>query len=251
MYGPVPSNLCVGSGKVCLYLQYSVTSYCNAKLTQIPGITIRELFGDYCEGDSFHHDEYIAKLASELKIEASEQNESQRSNHTVRDDRRVSPPTAPENPLGAPVPMSSFHSSQATTDSLPNASYAEDTTAQSEGQFLGRRKQIIDLTLSEPDSSPVHAKAVLPMSKKRAYDDFAKRSPRAVSPTNIQVAVEDDSENTGQFVDSQESSISAWRLDTRQDAFNAMLNQSTSCGWNGLLSTTNNHAHVEEELGET
>lgn len=88
------------------------------------------------------------------------------------------------------------------------------------------------------------------MLRKRTYDDFSKQSPRAVSPPSIQKTVEDTSESTDQLIDSQESSISTWRLDTRRDAFNAMLDQSSPGGWAGLLSTTNNHAHAEEELGE-
>lgn len=89
------------------------------------------------------------------------------------------------------------------------------------------------------------------MQGKRTFEEFAKPAPGAVGPSSTQEAPDDNLEETGHLLDSQDSFISAWRLETRRNAFNAILSHSSSGSWAGLLSTTNNHAHPEEELGET
>lgn len=103
-------------------------------------------------------------------------------------------------------------------------------------QSLNQRKQVIDLTLSESDSSQGHKSAVLPRPRKRSYADFDDQHLGEVSHQETEE-------------DSQESSISTW-TETRRSAYDAMLNQSGGSGWAGLLSTSNNHTRPEEELGE-
>lgn len=102
--------------------------------------------------------------------------------------------------------------------------------------LLIQRKQVIDLTLSESDSSQGHKNAVPPTPRKRSYADFDDQYLGEVSHQETRE-------------DSQESSISNW-TETRRGAHNAMLNQLGASGWAGLLSTSNNHTYPEEELGE-
>lgn len=73
---------------------------------------------------------------------------------------------------------------------------------------------------------------VIPIPRKRSYADFDDRH-----------LGEEASE------ESQENSMSNW-TEARRVAHNAMLNQPGASAWAGLLSTTNNHTHPEEELGE-
>lgn len=188
----------------------------------------------------------MSKLAATLDLEDSQQHESQTSTESMHDERHTVLTTAPEFSVGAPDATTKRPSSQASTASPPITLRAEERTAENDEQSPNRA-QVIDLTL---DSSQDDRKATLPVPGKRTFEDFAKKPLGSVSPPTIEEASEDSLEKTGHLLDSQESSISHWRLEIRRDAFNAVMSPSSSDGWAGLLSTTNNHAHPEEEIGE-
>lgn len=70
------------------------------------------------------------------------------------------------------------------------------------------------------------------------------------TPERVTQEVETAHGDDRHLLDSQESSISAGALETRRTAFDFMLRSSNPVPWDGLLSTSNNHSHVEPELGE-
>lgn len=109
---------------------------------------------------------------------------------------------------------------------------------------------MIDLTLEGSDASQDTAKR-MKVPNKRNFEDFNDEGDivqRGTPETEGQE--EETAQDDRHLLDSRESSISARALKTRRTAFGFMLQSSNPAPWNGLLSTTNNHSHVESELGE-
>lgn len=101
-------------------------------------------------------------------------------------------------------------------------------------QSTGPRNQGIDLTVSsEPDSSQGNAEEILSATGKRTHEDFASPSRELEFPA---------SPGDPKF---------NWRSRIRQTVYNGLRGESSSFEWEGLLSSSNNHAQLEEELGET
>lgn len=213
----------------------------------LPGTTIEGLFGEYCTGNMFHHDEYMIQWATTTNMEESQQQQSQTSTESALDGegRHLG-----ESDLTEPQRLSAIEhmeSSQATASVLPSSPPETADRPEIRGA-AGSREHVIDLTL---DSDDIHAPEVRsrPSSpSKRTYEDFAHEEPPVDRNGNDESTAGED---TSHLVDSQESSISAQRLETRRNAFNAMIGvTSDDDAWNGLLSTTNNHTELERELGE-
>lgn len=212
------------------------------------GITIKGLFGGYCTGNEFHHDEYMAQLAASLTVNGLDHHQSQSSNESAAGDDSHIPafrkPTASKKALR---PDQTLHCSQETAASLSSIHCNIEDDAQ-RCQPADNQLQIIDLTLDSDVShnAPVHRETL--SLGKRAYGEFADRQHISDNDDgNDKLAIED----TSHLIDSQGSSLSARRLETRRNAFNAMIGDASVISvWDGLLSTTNNHTHPESELGE-
>lgn len=213
------------------------------------GITIKELFGEYCSGNVYHHDEYMTELAERLAINDSEHHQSQTSVDSAAGDDRLTPtiPVPTTSVMEVLPPNDAMNSSQATTASLPSV----DREVQNEctrHERVDGQQRIIDLTFDSEASQNAGVRSETPSSSKRPYDECAEEQQNSM---NNDRAGESTTEDINFLVSSQGSSLSARSLESRRNAFNAMLGGSSiHYTWNGLLSTTNNHTHPESELGE-
>lgn len=151
-------------------------------------------------------------------------------------------------PGEAPELTEKVSSSQVTTASLQNDIHVGEISSESHGKSDPRR-QTIDLTPTGSDDSqnttPRHKSLSV---GKRTFKDFSTASFGEIQKAVENTIEEDDFKSTEHLLDSQESSVSAWALETRRTAFNAMFGNAAE--WAGLLSTTNNHTNPERELGE-
>lgn len=270
------------------------------------------LFGEYCAGNTFSHDEHMTQLAAAIDIEASQQPQSQTSVESAADDERhrmevhdygaaeqLPAPDLPDSSqtnqsllpqpvtgdssqrqhLGSRENSQRLSSSQTKSSLLPSslpqdsshrhhpvprndspllvssqatASLSPSPTLDGSSQLrnLVPGHYVIDLTHDSSDIEvpPVQRRPSSP--NKRTYEDFTEYE--EVSRDEGQVSdIMTNEDETSHLVDSQESAVSSWRLETRRNAFNAVLGIAPDqYAWNGLLSTTNNHTDPERELGE-
>lgn len=215
-----------------------------SQLTNALGITVKALFGDCCTSDLFDHDEHMVRLAASLNIGESEHPQSQTSAESVLIGERRAPDMQHQTDCGEVLaPIGNINSSQATTASL---SAAEPLAHRSRQTHV---RPVIDLTFEDHADSQriLHNHRTL-IPGKRSFDHFTEHE--EPHEDVYQGPGHDSCEDIGHLLDSQGSSISARAMETRQTAFNAMIDGSCMSGWNGLLSTTNNHTHLETELGE-
>lgn len=218
-------------------------SYISA-LTSGAGITIDGLFGEYCSGNTFDHDKHMSEMTAALKVE--EQHESQATTESHRHSSPV---------LGRSSPIPSNDAEQVRGHPRSNCySQATIVSPYNDGgrsvhnNIAGERRQVIDFTLEGSDAS--HGTVSTPMiSTKRNFEDFSEDDYPLIGGS-LETAGTKEEVAVGDLFDSQESSISDLALETRRAAFEAVLQSSSPAPWNGLLSTTNNHSHLEDELGE-
>lgn len=227
------------------------------ELTLALGITIEALFGEHCSGNAFEHDQYMAQLASELDIDDMEQHETQISAESRIQSSPVAGMSSPvigalspalqSNHEQAPVPDERAVPSQATTASVTHEHH-DNRNDPHDNDCTNRQHQVIDLTLEETESSQDTAtQDTRSQLLKRNFESFIEGS----EPIHrAQSRGETTDEDNSHLLDSQQTSISAHALETRQTAFNSVLHESNPDRWEGLLCTTNNHTHEENELGE-
>lgn len=226
------------------------------ELTLALGITIEGLFGEYCSGNAFDHDQHMAQLASELHIEDMEQHETQ-----ISAESRIqsSPAIGMSSPVAralSPALQSNHEQvsrrderavpSQATTASVTHENH-DNRNDSHDNDCTSRQYQVIDLTLEESESSQnASTQDTRSQLLKRNFESFMEGSePKQRAQSRVETTDEDNSH----LLDSQETSISARALETRRTAFNSVLHESNPDRWDGLLCTTNNHTHEESELG--
>ncbi|ROW03119.1 hypothetical protein VMCG_05828 [Cytospora schulzeri] len=209
------------------------------------GITIDGLFGEYCSGNTFDHDKHMAEVAAVLKLE--EQHESQATTESHRQSSPVCGQSSPILSNSDEVPLHSHRTgpSQATTAPFHcgDRSQESDTTDE--------KQQVIDLTFEGSDASQDTLTRAIARNK-RNFEEFNTRRDTVQIGTPEKVGLQEDATHGDDrhLFDSQDSSLSARTIETRQTAFDAMLHSSISIQWDGLLSTTNNHSHPESELGD-
>lgn len=237
----------IKQGETLCSLPAIIISFVSLTISK-PGTTIEGLFGEYCTGNDFQHDEYMVQLAARMPVDDSEHQHSQTSVESVAGEQRqtahVPISEAPRDPL---PPNKTLTSSQATTASLPSVHNGNEDGS-SIREPADSKQQIIDLTLESDASQEALGHRDNSNASKRLYEEYAEKQPTFVQEDRNG---ESTNEDTSIRVDSQSSSISARRLETRRNAFNAMFAESSvNSIWNGLLSTTNNHTHPESELGE-
>lgn len=213
------------------------------------GITIKGLFGEYCTGNVFHHDEFMTHMAVSMAAGSTELHQSQTSVDSSTGDDRLTPPL-PNSAfmLKEALPQNdALNSSQVTTTSLPSA----NLEVQDESRIRGSandHQQTIDLTLDSDSSQNALACRGISSLGKRPYEERVEKQETSMTGDRDD---ESTTEDTTFLVNSQGSSVSARSLETRRNAFNAMLGGSAVDHiWSGLISTTNNHTHSESELGE-
>ncbi|KAI1499947.1 beta-lactamase-like protein [Biscogniauxia marginata] len=189
------------------------------------GLTIRRLFGDCCSGDLFEHDQLIERM---VKAQSSllggkheeDDTDSQQTNAT-------STPT-----LTSPI--------------VPSIGSSKTISG---GRKVGDNVSPVPLPLST-DMPQIPPPGSSGQRKKRNYDSF-----KADSNKNAKVVQDDDDVSTASDTedDSQASALSVQAYETRQRAFRAACSNARgeSGAWAaiGLISTTDHHSFVEEELG--
>lgn len=220
------------------------------ELTPGTGLTIAGLFGEYCTGYKFDHDGQMAELAAFLKVE--EQHVSQ----ATSDSNRQSSSLLEQS---SPIPTNVTDK----TSLYPQRNYRGYTTIASvqsgirgseirpqESDTAGQQQQVTDLTLEHSDTEHGTGMQRKHISNKRSFGDFNEDDPSQLDiPEKLASGHESANEDDSHLFDSQDSSISARALETRQIAFDAMIESSNPTTWGGLLSTTNNHTHDDFELG--
>lgn len=240
--------LCDGSSNVrdC-FVPYSVVFFISLIALE-SGITIEGLFGEYCTGNEYHHDVYMAQLAAKLPIDDSEHHQSQTSLESAasEDSQRL-----PRRDFAASGGLLSHnetsHSNQVTTALLPIV-HGEIVDEPTTNRLANSQQQTIDLTHDAYADRNALFNRETSMLIKRPYSNFAGERQSTMDCRGTESTIED---STSHLIDSQGSSISERRLETRRDAFNAMMGDpSIHHTWNGLLSTTNNHTRPDSELGE-
>lgn len=208
-----------------------------SRLIPATGITIDRLFGEYCSGNTFDHDKHMAEVTAVLGLE--EQHESQANTESLRQSSPV-----PSN-TDEVTPLSHCKGTRHATASIhyQASSQEVDTT--------GQQQEVLDLTLEGSDSSQDTMLRAM-TTNKRHFEDFNNEGDiiRPGIPEKVAPEAEVTDEDNWHLFDSQESSISDRALETRRMAFEAMLQSSNPALRDGLLSTTNNHSHLEPELGE-
>ncbi|KAF3761732.1 hypothetical protein M406DRAFT_49934 [Cryphonectria parasitica EP155] len=96
------------------------------------GITIQRLFGDYCTGEVFHHDEYMAELAATLDI-----GEPEHSSQTTTDSG-----AGQETVPGHAGPKDKYHS-QETSSPHPSAVDLTEQRTRAPGHLLDSQESSI------------------------------------------------------------------------------------------------------------
>ncbi|KAH8881356.1 hypothetical protein GQ53DRAFT_513411 [Thozetella sp. PMI_491] len=175
------------------------------------GTSIRSLFGSYCAGESFRHDDEMEKYVAETRqLERSE-------------------------------------------DTLSTAT-SEDTPMHNEPMPLATRS----ISLGMASSPPVAAMA----PGEGGSQTHANGSPNFFGAPEIHFAEAPDDEDripaegygaAEALADSQSSTLSEHALDIRATSYRAVLeNARGNAEFHqiGLISTTDHHSNVEEELGE-
>lgn len=187
----------------------------------------------------------MTQLAATMNMEESQQHQSQTSVESAADEERRPLEAHKSKDIERSEGLGHVDSSQATA-SLPSSALLENGDQPRNGESAANSQHVIDLTLGSNDIPPPAVQSSHSSPTKRTYEDFAEfptEDDRDGASTT-----EDDASH---LVDSQESLLSARRLETRRNAFNAMMGIAPAhFAWNGLLSTTNNHIHPESELGE-
>ncbi|KUI56090.1 hypothetical protein VP1G_03466 [Cytospora mali] len=217
------------------------------------GITIDGLFGEYCSGATFDHDKHMAKVAEVLKVEEHHESQATTDSH-----RQSSPIFGHSSPIPSKetdrVPLQSQNkgSNQESTASNHSVLLTDDGRPQVV-DMTGQQEGVIDLTTEGSDNShDTLTQQRRTFLNKRDFQDFNEEEDPARTGSRTGTSPEEEAAggDDRHLVDSQESSISARALEARRIAFDAMLQSSSSTPWDGLLSTTNNHTHLEPELGE-
>lgn len=175
-------------------------------------ITVGRLFAPYCSGVTFRHDDAMRERFGHCTNNANPSLESQITVSSASHDTRFSQDSVND-------PASDHHSQPL---SLPTQEYHPGSAASPElgvqaDEVEAHEPQAWDLEMAEP------------IDELAALDSF--------HPTGL--------------IDSQNPTISELALETRLQAFQALLKkaQGKAGAEIGLMSTTDNHSKLEEELG--
>lgn len=209
------------------------------------GITIDGLFGEYCSGNTFDHDKHMAEVAAVMKLE-----EQQESQATTDSHRQSSPVLGQSSPIPNNTDETPLHLNRTGPNKASTAPFHCGASFQ-DSDPTGEQQQVIDLTFEGSGASPDTVTTTM-VGNKRKHEEFNDEGDivQRGTPERVAQEVETAHGDDRHLLDSQESSISAGALEMRRTAFEFMLRSSNPVPWDGLLSTTNNHSHVESELGE-
>lgn len=225
---------------------------CDPRLTRAAGITIKGLFGKYCTDDVFQHDEHMVQLEPTPEIEASRQHECRTPAESEVSEEILASGAQPRTQRKrAPAADDNVNSSQVSTVSLPSvAPELSDNSRDHEAD--GSSRSIIDLTIERRGSSQEVAIQAKSVSNKRSLGEFLEQDMHVLeaNPLGGTISEKQCGGDPMRPFASQESSASAHALESRRIAFNSVMDASSMHGWPGLLSTTDNHTHLESELGE-
>lgn len=222
---------------------------CDAGLTRTAGITIKGLFGKYCTGDVFQHDEHMVHLDPAPGIEPSKPHEIRASAESEVGEEIIASGAQHRAPREeAPAADDNVNFSKVSTMSQPSAAPGPSNSFQ-DHEPDGSSRSMIDLTLDRSGSSQEMVIQPSSVSNKRSFGEFLDQGVHALerNPSGIISDKEDGGDAMRRYA-SQESSASAHALEKRQIAYDSMMDASST--WPGLLSTTDNHTHLESELGE-
>ncbi|KAI0133730.1 hypothetical protein BJ170DRAFT_715874 [Xylariales sp. AK1849] len=197
------------------------------------GITMRSLFGDCCSGSVFEHDLLVQEVAKEQLVDRPQREEE--ANASGEDSQRTASFLEPSSPL---VP---------STDPLEPEHEAKVMEEHSPTQYVSSRKSVpaadvISISSSDSSSSTEMDPSEEPqLPSKRSFQVFSENETQNQDPG-------DDPEMQG---DSQASALSARAYETRQRAFRTADENGEGRNWGSinLLSTTDHHSSMDEELG--
>jgi len=164
------------------------------------GVSVQNLFGKFCSGQVFRHDDLIEQTRRNL---ASVRNDEETQNTTI-----------------------------STASSAP-AALGQSSAAPGEDPELLPEVVEVQLGNTEPHNQ--------------------EDPPEAAQARTVSTQDQDSDQYDDIFIqDSQDSNISEYALEIRQNAFQAILqNLATNAGHEiSLLSTRDNHSTVEFDLGE-
>ncbi|KAI0904722.1 artemis protein [Ustulina deusta] len=173
------------------------------------GWSISGLFSDCCSGDTFEYDTILDHRAKELATSRRDAEQGHGSQQTANSPSRESSPVL--------HPAESSHVSN-TTKSVSNSST----------RSRGERQQEPGSVSLDPATGELH---------ERDYDSFLDS-----------IDLDDELDLQG---DSQTSNISDRTYATRRMAFDTAIANINGDSWGtiGLISTTDNHTSLDEELG--
>lgn len=191
----------------------------------------------------------MAQLAATMNTEESQQQQSQTSVESTADEERQPSEFRRSGEIEKPPDFDHTEYSQITTSPLLSPTVRHEGQARSRAAVV--HNQDVTALRLESDNIPASGPPQRPSRAcKRSYEEFAAPKEKLTGDEHGagESTAEDD---TSHPLDSQESALSARRLEVRRNAFSVM-NGATSGQhvWTGLLSTTGNHTHLEIELGE-
>lgn len=194
------------------------------------GITMRERFGAYCRGNSFEHDQLLVRLSTpELHTRGEAANESQETAATSPGES--SSPVHPPNrwPHGTDV--------EGRPTLAPEARQAMPMTTEATRIKLTTEHEQCDAPVRMLPTKRLHS---FVEREEQVDDDNDMNRRRGRMTTDLQV-------------DSQASTLSDRAYETRLDAFRTTILNCEGADWRsiGLISTTDNHSTLDEELGSS
>ncbi|RYO92940.1 hypothetical protein DL763_004524 [Monosporascus cannonballus] len=188
------------------------------------GITIRDLFGDCCSGDTFAHDVLTENMRESLGRGGGNSNDSNDTRRTL-----------------SSLPVASSLVQISTDSSEPEGSVVNSKTR--DATSCDTHHEPVEEDVSQPEQKLAKKKTPQgpqwPM--KRTYEEFRECQEDLIST--------DEPDLQG---DSQASELSAHTRETRLSAFRAAEAMMNGGEWSpiGLISTTDHHTVPEKELGD-
>lgn len=193
------------------------------------GIRIRKLFGDYCSGDRFEHDLLMDELVKErgkthkiLQGQVDGETQHTASSGHLRSNPVLSRPQTPEPKL---------------TCSTDGANTGAPLLHHQSSQHTLAGIEVISIASSDSSLEPERNGLALPM--KRNFDEF-------------HLDHDDEHESADDLQDdSQMSVLTARAYEARRHAYRSAIDNTRGTGWRPirLLSTSDHHSELEEELG--
>lgn len=214
-------------------------------LTRALGITIKDLFGGYCSGKGFQHDELMVQLRKKLNDDALVNQHSQSSARAPGEESDDETDLLSQGGRDdIPAHASAFESTEITPTDVARR-FPTTGHVLHAASAVARGSTTSDMT----DDPTSHRESSL---RKRTLNEFLEGEPAPTDSKRVDESEfeSSDLQHSTDLRGSQESNASSALLDSRRKAFDMMMTESDINTWPGLISTTNNHTRPDSELGE-